>query len=110
MEGSQRIHDKVASFLEDMFMKDTLDSNEFSRDRTHVGSLSNAALLRIYWFAQGRLETWVRSRLPKHLNNKKVGIVSCRCFSVSVFTVCLVAFFDCNNDVLFSQGHVLGAL
>jgi hypothetical protein len=85
MEDSQRIHDKVASFLEDMFMKDTLDWNEFSRDRTHVGSLSNAALLRIYWFAQARLETWVRSRLSKQLNNKKVEIVSCRCFSVSVF-------------------------
>ncbi|KAN0105730.1 hypothetical protein V8E52_010742 [Russula decolorans] len=74
MGGSQRIHDEVASFLEDMFMKDCLDSNEFSRDRTHMGSLSNAALLRIYWFAQGRLETWVRSRLPKHLNDKEVEI------------------------------------
>jgi hypothetical protein len=33
----------------------------------------------------GRLETWVGSRLPKHLNNKKVEIVSCRCFSVFMF-------------------------
>ena len=71
-EGSQRIHDKVASFLQDEFMEDTLDWNEFSRDRAQVGSLSNAALLRIYWFAQRQLETWVGSRLPKHLNNKKV--------------------------------------
>jgi hypothetical protein len=46
--------------------------------RAHtVGSLSNVVLLRIYWFAQGRLETWVRSRLPKHLNGKKVEIESC---------------------------------
>ena len=27
MEGSQRIHNKVASFLEDKFIKDTLDSS-----------------------------------------------------------------------------------
>jgi hypothetical protein len=85
MEGSQRTHDKVVSFLQNEFMKDTLNWNEFYRDRAHVGSLSNAALLRIYWFAQGRLETWVGSRLPKHLNNKKVEIVSCRCFSVFMF-------------------------
>jgi hypothetical protein len=76
MEGSQRIHDKVVSFLQDKFMEDILDWNEFSRDRAHIGSLSNMALLRIYWFAQGRLETWVGSRLPKHLNNRKVEIVS----------------------------------
>jgi hypothetical protein len=75
MEGSQRMHDKVASFLQDKFMEDALEWNEFSRDCAHVGSLSNAALLRIYWFAQGRLETWVGSRLPK-LNNKKMEIVS----------------------------------
>jgi len=37
------------------------------------------ALLRIYWFVQGRLETWVGARLAKHLYNKKVEIVSlCR--------------------------------
>src|SRR6266852_9829040 len=76
MEASQRMHDKVASFLENRFMEDTLDWNEFSRDCARVGSLSNVALLRIYWFSQGRLETWVESRLPKHLNNKKVELVS----------------------------------
>jgi len=74
MEGPQRKHDNVVSFLQDKFMEDTLDWNEFSRDCAHVGSLSNAALLRIYWFAQGLLEIWVGSRLPKHLNNKKVEI------------------------------------
>jgi hypothetical protein len=58
-------------------------------------------LLRIYWYAQGRLETWVRSRLLK-LNNKKVEIVSCRCFSVFMFRG---DFFDCNN-VRFSQGYL----
>jgi hypothetical protein len=84
MEGSG-IHDKVVSFLQDEFMEDALDWNEFSRDRAHVGSLSNAALLRIYWFAQRQLETWVGSRLPKHLNNKKVEIVGYRCFSVFMF-------------------------
>ena len=101
MEASQRMHDKVASFLENRFMEDTLDWNEFSRDCARVGSLSNAALLRIYWFAQGRLETWVGSRLPKHLNNKKVEIVSLP----MLFCVCVSwHLFDCN------QGHVLDAL
>jgi hypothetical protein len=77
MEGSQRMHDKVVSFLQDSFMdSDTVHWNEFTRDRAHVGSLSNAALLRVYWFAQGWLDTWVGSRLPKHLNYKKVEIVS----------------------------------
>jgi len=35
-------------------MEDSLDWdwNEFSRDRAHVGSLSNGALLMIYWFSQ----------------------------------------------------------
>jgi hypothetical protein len=80
------MHDKVASFLQDMFMEDALEWNKFSRDCAHVGSLNNAALLRIYWFAQGRLETWVGSRLPKHLN-KKVEIVSFLCS-------CFVAFFE----------------
>jgi hypothetical protein len=76
MEGSQRMHDKVASFLQDRFMEDTLDWNEFSRDRAHVGSLNNVVLLRVYWFAQKRLDTWVGSRLSKRLNYKKVEIVS----------------------------------
>ena len=86
MEGSQCMHDKVASFLQDKFIEDALEWNEFSRDCAHVGSLSNVALLRMYWFAQGRLETWVGSRLPKHLN-KKVEIVSFLC-------LCFVAFFE----------------
>jgi hypothetical protein len=81
VEGSQRMHDKVVSFLQDKFVEDTQDWNEFTRDRAHVGSLSNAVLLRKYWFAQGRLDTWVGSRLPKHLNYKKVEIVSCGLFS-----------------------------
>jgi hypothetical protein len=85
MKGFQRMHDKVASFLQDKFMEDALEWNEFSRDCAHVGSLSNAALLRIYWFAQGRLETWVGSRLPKHLNNKKVEIVSFLCLFFVAF-------------------------
>ncbi len=76
MESPQRMHDKAVSFLRDKFMEDTLDWNEFARDRAHVGSLSNVGLLRIYWFAQGRMDTWVGSRLPKHVNYKKVEIVS----------------------------------
>jgi hypothetical protein len=77
MEGSsQRMHDKVVSFIQDGFMEDAAHWNEFTRDRAHVRSLSNAALLRVYWFAQGRLDAWVGSRLPKHLNYKKVEIVS----------------------------------
>jgi hypothetical protein len=77
MEGSQRMYDKVASFLQDNFMEeDSSRWNEFTRDRAQVGSLSNVALLRVYWFAQGRLDTWVGSRLPKQLNHKKLEIVS----------------------------------
>ena len=77
MEGDpQRMHDKVVSFLQDKFLEDCLHWNEFSRDRAYVGSLSNVALLRIYWFAQGRLDTWVGSRLSRYLNYKKVEIVS----------------------------------
>jgi hypothetical protein len=76
LEGSQRMHDKTVSFLQDNFVEDRLNWNEFTRDRAHVGSLSNVALLRIYWFAQGQLDTWVGSKLPKHLNYKKVETVS----------------------------------
>jgi len=66
------MHDKTVSFLQDNFVEDRSNWNEFARDRAHVGSLSNVALLRIYWFAQGQLDTWVGSKLPKHLNYKKV--------------------------------------
>lgn len=76
LESAQRMHDKVISFLQDSFMQDASSWNEFSRDRAHVGSLSNVMLLRIYWFAQGRLDHWVGSRAPQHLNYKKVEIVS----------------------------------
>lgn len=76
IESSQCVDDKVASFLQDKFMEDTLDWNEFSRDRARVGSLNNVALLSAYWFAQKRLESWVESRLPKHLNYKIVEVVS----------------------------------
>jgi hypothetical protein len=79
MEASKRMHDKVVSFLNENFMEDTLNWNEFARDHAHVGSLSNAALLRIYWFAQVQLDGWVGTRLPKHLNGKKVEIVSLPC-------------------------------
>jgi hypothetical protein len=75
VEGED-VHNKVVSFLQDNFMEDASHWNEFTRDRAHVGSLSNAALLRVYWFAQGRLDSWVGSRLPKHINYKKVEVVS----------------------------------
>ena len=48
-------------------------------------TISNAALLRIYWLAQGRLETWVGSGLPKHLNNKKVEVVCFLCLFFVAF-------------------------
>jgi hypothetical protein len=102
MEGPQRIHDKAVSFLRDGFMEDSVHWNEFTRDRAQVGSLSNVALLRIYWFAHGRVEAWVGSRLPKHLNHKKVEVVSLA-FAVLV----LIA---CTDDVPALQRHVLDAL
>ena len=82
MEGSDRMHDKVVSFLREKFMEDTWDWKEFTREHARVGSLSNVELLRIYWFAQEQLDYWVDSRLPKHLNYKKVEIVS---FSINFF-------------------------
>ena len=81
--SKSRRNDSISSFdsgyVSDL---DTVYWNEFARDRAQVGSLSNVALLRIYWFAHGRVEAWVGSRLPKHLNHKKVEIVSWRgmCF------------------------------
>ena len=75
VEGSQRVHDEVVAFLQEKFTEDPSHWKEFTRDRSQVESLSNAALLRIYWFAQDRLDTWVGSRLPKHLNSRKVEIV-----------------------------------
>lgn len=68
------MHDKVVSFLREKFMEDTWDWKEFDREHARVGSLSNVELLRIYWFAQEQLDYWVDSRLPRHLNYKKVEI------------------------------------
>ena len=39
------MHDKVVSFLQDRFMEDSLEWNEFPQDHAQVGSLSNAAFL-----------------------------------------------------------------
>ena len=103
IEGSQCVDDKVTSFLQDRFMEDTLGWNEFSRDRAHVGSLNNVALLTAYWFAQKRLESWVDSRLPKHLNYKIVGVVSSFIYFILVSGPGNVDFFG-------SQVHVFDAL
>jgi hypothetical protein len=99
LEGSQRMHDKVASFLQDMFIEDALERNDFSRDCAHVGSLSNAALLRIYWFAQGRLVGIETSEVSEQESG------NCEHFCVYVSW----HFFNCNG-FLFFQGHVLDAL
>ena len=105
--GSRYMQDKVTLFLQNKFMEeDTLEWNEFSRDRAHVGSLSSVMLLRAYWFAQGQLETWVGSRLPKHLKNKKVEIVSCQYFFFFFFLFWIVMM----SGSWVSQGHVLDAL
>jgi hypothetical protein len=46
------MHDKGGFvFSKDEFMEDTVDWSEFTRDRLHVGFLSNAALLRICMLA-----------------------------------------------------------
>jgi hypothetical protein len=76
LESAQRMHDKVVSFLQDNFMQDTSNWNDFTRDRAQIGSLNNVMLLRVYWFAQRQLDHWVGSRAPQHLNYKKVEIVS----------------------------------
>jgi hypothetical protein len=74
--AAQRMRDKVISFLQDDFMQDASKWNEFTRDRTQIGSLSNVMLLRIFWFAQEQVDKWLGARAPPHLNHKEVEIVS----------------------------------
>jgi len=109
VEGSQRTHDKVVAFLQEMFMEDPSHWNEFTRDRSQVGSLSNAALLRIYWFAQDRMDAWVGSRLPKHLNSKKVEIVSAP-FSRFIFLACCCLHAEKQNSCVWLMSAVLSVV
>ncbi|KAI0305554.1 hypothetical protein B0F90DRAFT_1073189 [Multifurca ochricompacta] len=73
-ESAQRVNDKIISFLQGKFMQDISNWNEFVRDRALVGFLSNAVLLRVYWFAQGQVDDWVGTRTPEHLNYKTVEV------------------------------------
>ncbi|KAF8265797.1 hypothetical protein EI94DRAFT_1734555 [Lactarius quietus] len=73
-ESASRIHDKIVSFLQDAFMRDAPSWNEFSESCAQIMSLSNAMLLKIYWYAQGRLDDWVGASTPDHLHYKKVEI------------------------------------
>ncbi len=75
VESAHRIHDKVVSFLQDEFMQDASSWNEFSQNCAQIRSLSNATLLKIYWYAQGRLDDWVGAWTPRHLHHKKVEMV-----------------------------------
>ena len=75
VESTHRIHEKVVSFLQDEFTQDASSWNEFSQNCTQIKSLSNAMLLKIYWYAQGRLDDWVGAWTPEHLHHKKVEIV-----------------------------------
>jgi hypothetical protein len=72
VESTHRIHDKVVSFLQGEFMRDASGWNEFSPNCTQIRSLSNAILLKIYWYAQGRLDDWVGAWTPEYLHHKKV--------------------------------------
>jgi hypothetical protein len=74
-ESARRVHDKIVSFLRDEFMRDDTSWNEFSQNCAQIRSLSNAMLLKIYWYAQGRLDDWVGAWTPEHLHHKKVEIV-----------------------------------
>ena len=84
VESTHRIHDKVVSFLQDEFMRDAPSWNEFSQNCAQIRSLSNAVLLKVYWYAQGRLDDWVGAWTPEHLqHHKKVEIVSTLFFAFS---------------------------
>lgn len=72
VESAHRIHDKVVSFLQSEFMQDAPSWNEFSQNYAQIRSLTNAKLLKIYWYAQGRLDDWVGAWTPEHLHQKKV--------------------------------------
>ena len=98
-ESARRIHDKIVSFLQGEFMRDAPSWNEFSLNCAQIKSLSNVVLLKIYWYAQGRLDDWVGAWTPEHLHRKKVEIVSLlRIYSRFVLT---------SGS---TQKHVLGAL
>ncbi|KAI9442381.1 hypothetical protein H4582DRAFT_1277699 [Lactarius indigo] len=93
VESAHRIHDKVVSFLQDEFTRDASSWNEFSQNCAQTRSLSNAVLLKIYWYAQGRLDDWVGAWTPGHLHHKKVEMVrrlslddSCRPMLTSWYT------------------------
>ncbi len=75
VESAHRMHDKIVSFLQDEFMRDAPSWNEFSDNSAQIRSLSNAMLLKIYWYAQGRLDDWVGAWTPEHLHHKKVEMV-----------------------------------
>ncbi|KAH9054188.1 hypothetical protein EDB87DRAFT_120441 [Lactarius vividus] len=98
VESARRIHEKVVSFLRDEFTQDASSWNEFSQNCAQTRSLSNAVLLKIYWYAQGRLDDWVGAWTPRHLYHKKVE---------------MVRGLSSDDRVLTSwhtQKHVLGAL
>lgn len=80
-DNARRLHDKIVSFLQNEFMQDAPSWNEFSQNCTQIRSLSNAMLLKIYWYAQGRLDDWVGAWTPEHLQLKKVEAVRAFFFS-----------------------------
>lgn len=80
-DNARRLHDKIVSFLQNEFMQDAPSWNEFSQNCAQIRSLSNAMLLKIYWYAQGRLDDWVGASTPEYLQHKKVEIVRAFFFS-----------------------------
>ena len=80
-DNARRLHDKIVSFLQNEFMQDAPSWNEFSQNCAQIRSLSNAMLLKIYWYAQGRLDDWVGASIPEYLQHKKVEIVRAFFFS-----------------------------
>jgi hypothetical protein len=74
-DNARRLHDKIVSFLQNEFTQDAPSWNDFSQNCAQTRSLSNAMLLKVYWYAQGRLDDWVGAWTPERLRHKKVEIV-----------------------------------
>lgn len=73
-DNARRLHDKIVSFLQNEFTQDAPSWNDFSQNCAQTRSLSNAMLLKVYWYAQGRLDDWVGAWTPERLRHKKVEI------------------------------------
>ena len=108
-ESARRVHDEIVSFLRDEFMRDNSSWNEFSQNCAQIRSLSNAMLLKIYWYAQGRLDDWVGAWTPEHLHHKKVEIVRLDYYFLRTHS-CRVLTIDRNTSSVHWESLRIGTV